>query len=159
MEKEHHFNAEIYWTGNIGNGTVNYKSYSRNHIIKAEGRPELLSSSAPTFRGDADRYNPEDLLVASLSSCHMLWYLHLCADAGVNVLEYSDKASGIMIVEKDGSGRFTEVTLHPHVAVANSEMIKKAQELHKEAHEKCFIANSCNFPVHHKPTCVCKDII
>lgn len=156
MGKEHHFKAEIRWTGNTGYGTINYQAYSRDHIIQCEGRPEIISSSAPVFRGDPGKYNPEELLVASLSSCHMLWYLHLCADAGVNVLEYTDSATGIMVVEKGGSGKFTEVTLHPVVIVAEGGMIEKALELHKNANKKCFIANSCNFPVLHHPTCTAK---
>lgn len=158
MGKEHHFSAEIRWTGNTGSGTTNYQSYSRKHIIRCEGKPEIVSSSAPVFRGDADMYNPEELLVASLSSCHMLWYLHLCAENGVNVLEYNDRASGIMVVEKGGAGKFTEVTLHPEIVVAEKGMIEKANELHKEANQKCFIANSCNFPVHHSPTCTAKEL-
>lgn len=156
MAKEHQFKAEIVWTGNTGSGTTSYQTYSRNHIIRCENHPEISASSAPAFRGDASMYNPEELLVASLSSCHMLWYLHLCAEAGVNVLEYSDSATGIMEVEKGGAGKFTQVTLHPFVKVADPKMIEKAVELHKEANKKCFIANSCNFPVHHMPECVSK---
>lgn len=151
MNKEHHFEAKIRWTGNKGAGTTTYEAYSRDHIIQCEGKPEILSSSAPVFRGDASRYDPEDLLVASLSSCHMLWYLHLCADAGVVVTDYTDSATGTMVVEKGGAGRFTEVTLHPVVVVEKPEMIEKANELHKMANQKCFIANSCNFPIYHQP--------
>lgn len=151
MSKEHHFEAKIRWTGNKGVGTTTYDAYSRDHIIQCEGKPEILSSSAPVFRGDASRYDPEDLLVASLSSCHMLWYLHLCADAGVVVTDYTDSATGTMVVEKGGAGKFTEVTLHPVVTVEKPEMIAKANELHKMANQKCFIANSCNFPIYHHP--------
>lgn len=153
MGKEHHFKAELRWTGNLGSGTTNYQAYSRDHIIQCEGRPEIISSSAPAFRGDAGKYNPEEMLVAALSSCHMLWYLHLCAEAGVNVVEYTDSATGIMVVEKGGAGRFTEVTLRPQIVVQEPGMIEKAEELHKQANEKCFIANSCNFPVYHQPNC------
>lgn len=156
MSKEHHFQTGIRWTGNKGSGTTSYDAYSRDHIIQCEGKPEILSSSAPVFRGDASRYDPEDLLVASLSSCHMLWYLHLCAEAGVVVTDYTDSATGTMVVEKGGAGRFTEVTLHPVVTVEKPEMIQKANELHKPANQKCFIANSCNFPIHHKPQCLSK---
>ena len=102
-------------------------------------------------------YNPEDLLVASLSSCHMLWYLHLCAEAGIVVTDYTDSATGTMVVEKGGAGRFTEVTLHPVVTVERADMIEKANELHKPANQKCFIANSCNFPIHHIPRCLSAD--
>lgn len=157
MGKEHQFKADIRWTGNTGSGTTNYQAYSRDHIIQCEGRPEIISSSAPAFRGDPGKYNPEELLVAALSSCHMLWYLHLCAEAGVNVVEYTDSATGTMVVEKGGAGKFTEVTLHPNVVVQEAGMIGKAEELHKQANEKCFIANSCNFPVHHQPVCAAKS--
>ncbi|HEX3006835.1 MAG TPA: OsmC family protein [Bacteroidales bacterium] len=157
MAREHHFKAEIRWTGNKGSGTSSYEAYSRDHMIMGEGKQSILSSSAPAFRGDPALYNPEELLVASLSSCHMLWYLHLCAEAGVNVLEYTDKATGTMEVEKGGSGRFTEVILHPEVTVTSEEMKEKALELHHGAHEKCFIANSCNFPVNYQPVCRVKQ--
>lgn len=156
MGKEHTFKTSLTWTGNLGSGTSNYQDYSRDHIIQCESHPDIQGSSATAFRGVPDRYNPEELLVASLSSCHMLWYLHLCADAGITVLEYSDSATGKMVVEKGGSGKFTEVTLYPKVIVSAPEMIEKANELHKQANEKCFIANSCNFPVHHEPSCVSK---
>jgi organic hydroperoxide reductase OsmC/OhrA len=154
MSREHQFKAEIRWTGNKGTGTATYDAYSRDHTIQCEGKSEILSSSAPAFRGDASRYNPEDLLVASLSSCHMLWYLHLCAEAGVVVTDYTDSATGTMLVEKGGSGKFTEVTLHPVVTVEKPDMVEKANELHKLANQKCFIANSCNFPIHHQPQAI-----
>lgn len=153
MSREHQFKARIQWTGNTGSGTTRYDGYSRDHTIQCEGKPDILSSSAPVFRGDEHKYNPEDLLVASLSSCHMLWYLHLCADSGVNVLEYADYATGIMITEKGGIGKFSEVTLNPQVVVSEPSMIEKAIELHQVAHQKCFIANSVNFPVLHQPVC------
>jgi len=152
MYREHHFETNLRWTGNKGKGTTSYEAYSRNLVITVPGKPEILVSSATVFRGDGDRYNPEDMLVASLSSCHMLSYLHLCAEAGVNVLDYNDTATGTMVLEKGGAGRFIEVTLHPRVTVSDESMITKANELHKEANKKCFIANSCNFPVHHQPT-------
>ena len=92
-------------------------------------------------------------MVASLSACHMLWYLHLCAEAGVIVTDYYDNATGTMLETAKGGGHFTEVTLFPAVTVANQSMIDKANELHKQANELCFIANSCKFPIYHKPTC------
>lgn len=156
MGKEHFFEANIRWTGNLGEGTNNYQAYSRNHVISVDGKADITSSSVPVFRGDASLHTPEDLLVAALSSCHMLWFLHLCADAGVNVLEYSDKATGTMVVKKGGTGKFEEVTLHPIVVVAEPGMIEKANSLHKEANAKCFIANSCNFPIKHEPSCKAK---
>ena len=150
MSKEHHYAVEIEWTGNRGQGTIHAAEYDRNHILRAAGKPDLACSSDTAFRGDGSRYNPEDMLVASLSSCHMLWYLHLCADAGVVVTAYTDKPTGIMLETASG-GHFTEVTLHPEITLANPEMKDKAIALHEEAHKRCFIANSVNFPVRHQP--------
>jgi organic hydroperoxide reductase OsmC/OhrA len=151
MSTKHIFNARTEWKAINGAGTTDYKSYTRNHIISAKGKSDILASSDPVFRGDKTRYNPEELLVASLSSCHMLWYLHLCADAGVVVIAYEDEAAGTMTEDKEGNGQFKEVILHPVVTVKGVSMTKMALELHKKAHQKCFIANSCNFPVRHKP--------
>lgn len=153
MASAHHYSARIKWTGNNGSGTESYNSYQRSHIVTNPGKPEIGMSSDPVFRGDKNRYNPEELLVASLASCHMLWYLHLCADAGVVVIEYSDNASGTMSENEDGSGQFSEVILRPTVRVAGSTMVTKATELHHRAHEMCFIARSCNFPVKFQPKC------
>jgi len=151
MNKPHRYELTIEWTGNLGTGTSHYQAYTRNHQVSAENKPTILSSSDPHFRGDNTRYNPEEMLVASLSSCHMLSYLHLCAVQGVIVLEYKDKATGTMIENPDGSGQFIEVTLHPVVRVKNSSMNAKANELHDQAEKLCFIARSINFPVHHMP--------
>lgn len=151
MSKQHHYTIRNSWTGNLGTGTSGYRAYSRNHIISAENKAAVLSSSDPAFRGDATRYNPEEMLVASLSSCHMLWFLHLCAEAGVVVISYADKASGIMEETADGGGRFVSVSLSPEVVVASEEMIEKVAALHHKAHELCFIANSVNFPVNIEP--------
>jgi organic hydroperoxide reductase OsmC/OhrA len=145
--KQHRYNIGVEWTGNLGNGTSHYAAYSRNYSIEAAGKPTILGSSDPTFRGDKTCYNPEELLVSTLSSCHMLWYLHLCATAGVVVTAYTDQPEGIMQEEADGSGRFVTVTLYPTVTVAESAMIAQAEHLHHRAHELCFIANSVNFPV------------
>jgi len=149
--KKHYYKATIKWTGNKGQGTYNYKAYEREHIISIENKPDLIGSSDVSFRGNKNQHNPEELLVSSLSSCHMLWYLHLCSEAGVVVFEYIDNPIGIMTETSDGGGHFTEVTLYPSVTVQNSEMIDKAKELHKTANEFCFIANSVNFPVYHNP--------
>lgn len=151
MKGQHHYQATIKWTGNKGTGTDHYKNYERSHEISIENKPDISGSSDPAFRGDKTKHNPEDLLVSSLAACHMLWYLHLCSEAGVTVVDYTDHATGIM-VETSTGGRFTEVTLHPLVIVTAKEMVEKANELHKKAHELCFIANSVNFPVYHKPT-------
>lgn len=148
---EHAYALTVEWTGNNGVGTAGYREYRRDHVIRAEGRPALLASSELAFRGDPTRYNPEELLVASLSSCHMLWYLHLCATVGVHVVDYVDHVEGVMITDVDGSGRFAKVVLHPQVTVAHRIMIPGARDLHDQAHVNCFIANSVNFPVLHRP--------
>ena len=152
MEKQHHYNATIVWTGNNGTGTDNYKSYERSHKIIIENKSDILCSSDPAFRGDKTKHNPEELLLSVVSSCHMLWYLHLCSEAGVVVLDYTDSATGIMDEGSNGNGRFTKVTLNPVVTVTENAMVDKANELHKKANELCFIANSVNFPVTHHPT-------
>lgn len=150
--KQHRYNIEITWTGNRGEGTRNYKSYDRSHVISAKDKSAIEGSSDPSFMGDRSKYSPEDLFVSTLSSCHMLWYLHLCAVNGVIVLDYNDRAIGEMEEKPDGSGRFTKVTLKPEVLVADDSMIDKANQLHRDAHKMCFIANSVNFEVIHEPT-------
>lgn len=150
MIKAHHYSSTLEWTGNLGTGTSQYKAYSRSHTIHCNGKPIIYGSSDPAFLGDASCYNPEELLLASLSACHMLWYLHLCADAAVQVLAYTDNAEATMQEDKEG-GRFTQVRLYPSVQVAHHSMIETALQLHHAAHQKCFIANSVNFPVNHLP--------
>jgi len=145
------YQVKIQWNGNIGAGTSSYRGYERSHSIQVQGKPDIPGSSDPAFRGDITRYNPEELLVASLSSCHMLWYLHLCADAGVCVVAYADAALGSMKENADGSGAFVEVMLNPVVTVTEESMTIAALQLHEVAHERCFIANSVNFLVHHQP--------
>lgn len=145
--KNHHYQVEVEWTGNQGQGTASYGAYARAHDIRATGKPTIPGSSDPAFRGDKTRYNPEELLVASLSTCHMLWYLHLCADSGIPVIEYRDRPIGTLIETSEGGGRFSEVILKPVVILnANSDMAL-ARQLHEQAHHLCFIANSVNFPV------------
>jgi organic hydroperoxide reductase OsmC/OhrA len=151
MPRIHGYDISVTWTGNRGAGTSGYRAYERDHDVIAEGRPVIAASSEPLFRGDPARWNPELELTAALAQCHMLWYLHLCAAAGVTVTSYIDEAHGTMTEIADGSGCFTEVVLRPQVAVASPEMIEAATSLHKEAHAKCFIANSVNFPVRHEP--------
>lgn len=153
MAHEHRYELTTEWTGNLGTGTDHYRNYRRDHVIRIAGKPELAGSSDPHFRGDKSRHNPEDLLVAALSACHLMSYLHVCAINGVVVTAYIDKATGRMESLPDGSGRFVEVTLHPQVTVKDAGMIAKAHELHHKAHELCFIANSVNFPVRHEPEC------
>ena len=150
--KQHFYKSTVKWTGNKGTGTNDYRSYDRSHTISMDGKPDILSSSDVVFRGEKHKHNPEDLMVAALSGCHMLWYLHLCADNGVIVTHYSDHATGAMDENADGSGQFSEVTLHPEVVVKESSMIEKANALHHDAHKMCFIARSVNFPVRHQPS-------
>lgn len=146
MNKEHHYQVHVKWTGNKGTGTSGYSDYERSHTISAENKTEILASSDPAFRGDATKYNPEEFLVASVSTCHMLWFLHLCADAGICVTNYTDNPKGTMI-ESNTPGHFTEIILYPQVTVALKENIEKLDAIHQTAHQKCFIANSLNFPV------------
>lgn len=151
MEKEHHYTTSLTWIGNKGAGTANYKAYDREYLIQAKGKPDIPGSSDPSFRGSPQCYNPEELLLSSISSCHMLWYLHLCAVNNIVVTDYLDEAKGIMLERPDGSGYFKEVTLYPIITLTDSSVIGKARELHHEANKMCFIANSCNFPIRHQP--------
>lgn len=145
--RQHHYRAQLVWTGNKGAGTADYAAYDRAHEVKVAGKPALPLSSDPNFRGDRARHNPEELLVASLSSCHMLWYLHLAAEAGIVVTAYEDSAEGVMEEDAGGTGRFVTVTLRPRVHCAPDADRALALALHERAHDKCFIANSVNFPV------------
>jgi organic hydroperoxide reductase OsmC/OhrA len=161
--KRHSYRVSVSWTGNRGPGTSGYRAYDRSHEVTAgppdgtedppgPGRPQpIMGSSDPAFRGDPARWNPEQLLTAALSQCHMLWYLHLCAVAGVAVTGYTDDAVGTMREDAAGAGRFTEVVLRPRVTVSSPAMIREASRLHRDAHEMCFIARSVNFPVRHQP--------
>jgi len=149
--KQHSYTSQIVWTGNNGTGTDHYKNYERSHTIKVTNKPIIEGSSDPAFRGDSAKYNPEDLLLSAVSSCHMLWYLHLCTTQHIIVEEYIDNAEGIMLEEHDGKGYFTQVTLRPVVIVKTEDMVEKAIELHNKANEYCFIANSVNFPIRHCP--------
>jgi organic hydroperoxide reductase OsmC/OhrA len=150
--RQHTYETALVWTGNLGTGTDSYRSYRRTHEVTAPGLPAIAGSSDPHFRGDADRWNPEQLLLAALSQCHLLSYLHVCAANGVVVTGYTDRATGTMAETPDGGGHFTEAVLHPAVEVASPDMAEKARALHERAHELCFIANSVNFPVRHEAT-------
>ncbi len=148
----HRYEVQTTWTGDRGEGTANYRAYDRAHEVSREGKPTIAGSSDPGFRGDPARWNPEELLVASLSQCHMLWYLHLCSVNGVVVVGYRDAAEGVMRETPDGGGAFESVTLRPQVTVTEPGMVETAERLHHDAHEKCFIANSVTFPVTAEPT-------
>ena len=151
--KTHHYQTKILWIGNKGEGTSNYRAYSRNFDLLSKGKSIISASSDPNFLGDPQRYNPEEMLVASLSGCHMLWYLHLCAEAGVVVIDYIDEATGIMEESSQNGGQFKEVILNPKVIISADSNINKANQLHEKAHKMCFIANSVNFSVKHNPLC------
>ncbi len=149
--KKHHYEVNIEWTGNEGNGTQTYRAYNRDHSISVSGKYDQIAGSAdPAFLGDKTKYNPEDLFLSSLSACHMLWYLHLCAVNGIVVTEYVDNATGIMQEAEDGGGRFVTVTLNPTVNITDANQVAKANALHKQANKMCFIANSCNFAIKHQ---------
>ena len=156
MEKAHHYSLSVEWTGNTGEGTKDYISYERSHGISVDNKVDIKGSSDTAFRGDKKKHSPEDLFVASIAACHMLWYLHLCSDAGIIITAYIDRATATMIEAANGGGRFTEVTLNPIVTITNESMAARAEELHKKANELCFIANSCNFPILHQPVIVVK---
>ncbi len=147
----HAYTVTITWTGNTGPGTTSYRSYERRHDIRTLGKPVIPASSDPAFRGDPGRYNPEELLVASLSSCHMLWFLHLASVAGLVVVSYEDIAEGVMTEQADGGGAFTEIVLCPEITFTPQSDLSKADAVHAEAHSKCFIANSINFPIRREP--------
>jgi len=149
MGAQHEYRSRLTWEGNQGNGTSSYQSYSRQWRVCIDGKPDLVGTADPTFRGEVDKYNPEELLVASLSSCHMLTYLALCARNGISVLSYSDDPFGVMRTTSDGSGRFESVTLNPKVEIADNGKQGLATELHEKAHAFCLIANSVNFSVRH----------
>jgi organic hydroperoxide reductase OsmC/OhrA len=151
MARLHSYSVTVTWTGNTGSGTSGYREYKRSHEISAAGKSAIAGSSDPAFRGDGTRWNPEELLVASLSTCHQLWYLHLCADAGIVIETYVDEATGVMEESGDGGGQFVEVILRPKVRLAPGSDQAKATVLHHEAHAKCFIARSVNFPVKCEP--------
>jgi len=154
--RRHTYEIELAWTGNKGTGTSDYTAYGREHMLNATGgKPPIPGSSDPQFRGNADRWNPEELLVASLSACHQLWYLHLAADAGVVVVGYEDRPRGEMVEEEPGgAGQFERVTLRPRVTVTAESDTELAARLHAAAHEKCFVARSVNFPVACEPQIV-----
>lgn len=152
MFGEHRYRLRTRWTGNRGTGTSGYRDYDRSVTIEIDGKPALLASSDKPFRGDPSKWNPEDMLVASLSQCHLLSYLHACVEAGVVVVGYRDEASGLMVEDGRGGARFTQVVLRPHVTIADASMRDAATRAHEQAHAWCFIANSVNFPVLHHPT-------
>lgn len=152
-EREHHYHVGVEWTGNRGSGTDGYRNYARDHVIRIAGKPDVAGSSDPTFRGDAARHNPEDMLVSALSACHMLAYLHVATVTGVVVTAYVDAAEGTMVTDGNG-GHFSEVVLHPVVTITAASDPAKAMAAHADAHHACFVASSVNFPVRCEPRIV-----
>lgn len=149
MSDNHHYKIGLEWTGNQGTGTSAYKAYSRDYSVSTAGKPILLGSSDPSFLGDPARHNPEDMFLASIASCHMLWYLHLASTAGIVVVSYHDTATGVMNINPDGSGEFTSVTLSPTLEITDASRIAEAKALHDKVGDLCFIARSINVPIHH----------
>lgn len=156
--KSHQFKGSLEWSGNLGTGTSAYDQYGRNFEVNTPGKFPIHGSADPAFRGDAERINPEDFFLNALSSCHMLWYFHLCADAGVVVVAYRDEYEGMLEIGEDGIGRMTSVVLRPIVTIDAQASVANAtdlaKQLHHKAHEKCFIANSVTTEVACEPTVV-----
>lgn len=151
MARTHQYELTVTWTGNTGTGTSGYQAFERSHDVSIDGKPTIAGSADPAFRGARDRWNPEELLVASLAQCHMLWYLALCAKEGIVVSEYVDHPAGTLVETADGGGHFEEVSLHPRVTITTSEKLDRAIALHERAHELCYVANSVNFAVRTEP--------
>ncbi|NJC22503.1 organic hydroperoxide reductase OsmC/OhrA [Arthrobacter pigmenti] len=155
---EHHYRVDVVWTGNRGEGTTSYRSYSRDHEVSSAGVPTIEGSADPTFHGNAARWNPEQLLLAALSQCHMLSYLHMAAKHDVVVVGYQDAAEGVMRLNPDGSGEFVSVTLKPRVTIQGATGKHTAQSIHHDAAAACFIGRSVNFPVRHEPVVLVETV-
>ena len=150
-ERLHTYAATVMWVGSSAGSTATYAGYSREYVLTFEGKDGILRGSADrAFRGDPTLMNPEDMLLASLSSCHLLSYLAVCALEGIEIVSYADRATAVMS-ETGGSGHFVSALLRPQVVVADATRVERALELHAKAHESCFVANSVNFPVTHEP--------
>lgn len=152
MAKTHGYRSRLTWNGNLGAGTATYAGYGRDYTVLIDGKPDMVGSADPMFRGNPALPNPEDLFVAAISSCHMLSYLALCARKGISVVAYEDNASGTLVFTADGGGSFEHVTLKPQVTIADAEHESAALALHDDAHRVCYIASSCSTPIHHLPT-------
>jgi organic hydroperoxide reductase OsmC/OhrA len=151
MNTIHNYKLSVKWTGNQGTGTSDYKDFERSYSIQIENKADILGSADAEFRGDKTKHNPEELLLASVSSCHMLWYLHLCAENNIIVTDYIDNATAILEETTNGNGKFASITLNPTVTITDKIMVDQAKELHKKANEFCFVANSLNIKVDHQP--------
>jgi organic hydroperoxide reductase OsmC/OhrA len=153
MAFKHIFKAKLNWSSVPKEAITNSKQYIKTHQITIEGKEILTVSAAKAFKGDPSLYNPEDLLLSSLVSCHMMSYLYVCSQNGIDVVSYQDDAEATLEVSENGSGRFIEVRLYPKVVILQKEKIDEALKLHSKANELCFIANSCNFKIVHNPSC------
>lgn len=151
MTRTHDYAAHLVWEGNTGEGTATYEGYGRGYRVSIDGKPDLAGSAHPAFRGDAERHDPEDLLLAAVSSCHMLTYLALCARGGIRVVAYEDRAEGTLTLEAAGGGQFAEIVLRPVVTIADAERADDAMHVHERAHALCFIARSLRVPIHLHP--------
>ncbi|MBU2927368.1 OsmC family protein [Winogradskyella psychrotolerans] len=155
MSIKHTFKSQVNWTINEGGSTTNPRTFSRNHNVTIANKvADLQVSAAKPFRGDDSLFNPEDLLLSALTSCHMMSYLYVCAQHHIEVLSYTDASEGDLEVKANGSGSFTTVRLQPRVTIKDESQKDLALRLHTKANELCFIANSCNFLISHKPTIV-----
>ena len=155
MAKQHDYTARIEWTGNRGDGTRSYRGYDRTWDIATPGKPTIHCSNDPLLGGDPALPNPEDLLLASLSACHMLWYLHLASAADIVVLSYQDNPVGMGETSPNGAGRFLGATLKPQIVIEEGGDLAEAEAIHHRIHQYCFIARSVNFPVRYEATFAC----
>lgn len=156
MDADHRFVASLQWTGNRGDGTSGYRSYGRDHVLRVDGKPDILGSAARVFHGDVECWNPEEMLVAALTQCHLLSYLYVAVAHGIVVESYTDTAEGYLVTTPDGGGHFREVVLRPVVTISAGDP-EVAKRIHADAHRLCFIASSVNFPVRHEPTTLAAD--
>lgn len=147
----HTYTTHIEWTGNTGQGTKTYKGYDRTWNVAVPGKPVIPCSNDPLLGGDPTLMNPEDLLLSSLSACHMLWYLHLASQSGLIVSSYTDTPEGHAEVAPTGAGRFLSATLHPQITLQPGADLAEAEAIHHRIHDVCFIARSVNFPVTYAP--------
>lgn len=148
--RSHDYRSHIVWDGNLGDGTASYATYGRQYRVVVAGKPDLNGSANPVFRGEAGKHDPEDLFLAAIAACHMLSYLALCAREGIRVVAYEDDATGTLVLDASGGGRFEQVTLRPAVTIADGDP-ERAAQLHHKAHQQCFIANSCSVPIRIEP--------
>lgn len=148
---DHSYEVSVHWTGDRGTGTSGYRDYGRDHDVSADGKADIAGSADPTFRGDRDRWNPEEMVLAALAQCHMLSYLHVAVTQGFTVVDYEDHATAALNLNRDGSGELTGATLHPVVTILEADRIADAEAAHAAANSLCFIARSVAFPVHHAP--------